>query len=96
MSQSALQTVGARPDRRRRSSLSIIQVLERFSELGSNLRRGGSVGPDEVVLVLPRQLLERLALGLRNEKRREDSSEHEEGKDLEDVVDPVARAVLQQ
>ena len=37
---------------------------------------------------LASELLEGLALGLRDEKRGEDTAEHEEGEDLEDVVEP--------
>lgn len=39
-----------------------------------------------------RELLERLALRLRQEERREDTGEHEEREDLEDVLHPLVRA----
>ncbi len=43
---------------------------------------------DEVVLVLVREVLEGEALGLGKKEGRPDTGEHEEGEELEDVVDP--------
>ena len=62
--------------------------------LQSNLCRCGT---DEVVLVLTGEFLERLVLGLGEKEGREDTREHEQGEDLEDVVDPsaLASAVLE-
>lgn len=48
----------------------------------------------EVVLVLVREVLERPAIGLGQEERREKTGEHEEGKELKDVGDPGVGARL--
>lgn len=63
-------------------------------DAGGAVRSGGV--RDEVVVVLARKLLERLALGLGEEEGREDARKHEEGEDLEDVGDKgvLASAVL--
>jgi len=39
----------------------------------------------EAILVLVRQLLKTLALGFREQQSREDTSEHEEGENLQNV-----------
>lgn len=49
---------------------------------------------DKVVLLLVREVLERPAIRLREEERREEAGEHEEGENLEDVRDPVVGAGL--
>ena len=45
--------------------------------------REGGLTLDEAVLLLVRELLERLELRLLDEERREDTSEHEEREDLQ-------------
>jgi hypothetical protein len=53
----------------------------------------GVGGLEEVVLVFPGELLERLALGFGSRPDRDDEAkEHEQGEDLDDVRDPVVRA----
>lgn len=52
-------------------------------------RRRLDVVSDSVVLVVG-ELLEGLSLGLLDQKRGEDAQEHEQGVDLEDVVEPWA------
>lgn len=49
--------------------------------------RGRARLVDEVVLVLAGELLERLALGLRDQVRREEPGEHEQREDLEEVLE---------
>ena len=62
---------------------------------GRVVLRGLGVGSTVGVLIVLRsardlasKLLEGLALGLRDEERSEDTAEHEESEDLEDVVEP--------
>ena len=61
------------------AALASLLRLAEASELGVVLGCSGN---------LASELFKGLALGLRNEKRGEDTEEHEEGEDLEDVVEP--------
>jgi len=47
----------------------------------------GRLTTNKVLLVLSRELLERLALGFGNQEGGEDARQHEQGEDLEDVFD---------
>jgi hypothetical protein len=47
---------------------------------------------DKAVLILIRDVLERTSLGLWDEVRRKDAGEHEQGEDLEDVLDEFVGA----
>jgi len=47
----------------------------------------GYMTTNKVLLVLSGQLFERLSLGLGNQQRRENACQHEEGEDLENMVD---------
>jgi len=47
----------------------------------------GHLTTNEVVLVLSGELFQRLALGLRDQEGREDTGQHEESEDLENVAD---------
>ena len=58
-------------------------MLRDLELLCSRLRRLPCA--DEAVLALVRDVFERPLLGLGDEERREDSSQHEEGEDLENV-----------
>lgn len=64
------------------------------ASLNTSVAGGSGVGGlEEVVLVLAREFLQRLALGFRSRPDRDDEAEeHEEGEDLDDVRDPVVRA----
>ena len=42
-----------------------------------------------LMLMLPRQNLQRDALRLGNAQRREDPKKHEQGEDLQDVIEPA-------
>ncbi|RUS20113.1 hypothetical protein BC937DRAFT_86334 [Endogone sp. FLAS-F59071] len=61
--------------------------------LGLNIARSllGLI-PNEIGLILSRQILERSASGFGDQKRGENASQHEEGKDLEKMVDPLVGA----
>lgn len=66
-----------------------VVLLENTTTAARRAGAGGRqvVGVRDVVVVLG-ELLEGLALGLLDEQRGEDAAEHEEGVDLEDVVEP--------
>lgn len=52
-------------------------------------------GPHEALLVLVRELLERLLLRLGQQQRREDTREHEEGQDLNaEMMERISAALL--
>jgi hypothetical protein len=56
--------------------------------------RAGMDGSISIILILARQFLESLSLGLLDEQGAEATEKHEQGVDLEDVVQPGARVLL--
>jgi hypothetical protein len=68
----------------------LILLGDHFGVLGivAGMRATGAT--DKVRLILVGQVLERPSLGLGEKQRREDACQHEQSKDLEDVLEKLA------